>query len=331
MEQDTLIPRGQPLPERYDDQEVGEFPTPHSVRTKDTEATKPSGYQQVIRKLETTCFLIGPLGIFTLNTATWAMGFHYHPFLLMCLQICYLAILISLTVIFKETYRFVFKLGVMMCATLFASFCAGFFLYYKYSIYYYSYEDLRVYTNVQASQSPNGFQDSGMLEFSRTAHVDITRSVGFESPDYAGRIFCVAPVMEAGMPFDTEIGFWAVGTDCCSKRAHFACGYANDPTANSALIELRDELIAPQALFWVINWFSERPWSEYEKAIKMQNEVFGTKVAKNHILLHWERYPIQVMENIRRAAIEGIVHLCILFFVFNMIMGFFYQKYSRHE
>eukprot|EP00397_Hematodinium_sp_SG-2012_P051806 GEMP01060933.1.p1 GENE.GEMP01060933.1~~GEMP01060933.1.p1 ORF type:complete len:154 (+),score=36.25 GEMP01060933.1:603-1064(+) len=148
---------------------------------------------------------------------------------------------------------------------------------------------------------------------------------------HGGRVFCVAPIRDQSMTLSTEIGFWAVGIDCCSKRANFECGSANDPAAHSGVILLQDEVVAPEALRGVLNWFSDRPWAEFDAALRLQNAAFGTSMAKNHILVRWERHPLKVQEDFRRDGEATAVTCCALYFVFALLTGVGYSKYHRGE
>merc|ERR1719193_25254 len=269
--------------------------------------------------------------LFVTNIQLWTLQFHRFPFVILCLQVGFLTFSAMVVIIFKKENRYLYKLGSLLLVTVVTSFLAGFYTYYRFTIYYSSYEDLRVYTNVQATQPSNSFQDSGMLEFSRTTHVDTTRAVGFQSYQNNGRVFCIAPVMEQGMGLDKEVGFWAVGTDCCAPRSHFECGWANDPQAHSGVILLKDELIAPQALGWVLNWVSDRPWYEYERAMMQQNAVFGTKAAQNHILLHWERYPLKIVEDFRRSGLKAVMNFSMLYFIGLIVIAIFHQNYTKMQ
>lgn len=292
-----------------------------------------AGKSSSTKQAQAASITLIPFVVFCGNIALWTSAFHLWPLVVLGIQLGMLAFCILLAIVFKDSgsARYVGRLALFMCAATVASFACGFYIYYKFTIYYFSYEDLRRYTNVQASQLPTGFQDSGMLDFARTSHVDITRAVGYKSYAHGGRVFCVAPIMEQSMPLSAEIGFWAIGTDCCSARAHFECGSANDPDAHSGVILLHDDIIAPQALGWVLNLLSDRPWAEFDAALRLQNAVFGTSMAKKHILMHWERYPIKVQEDFRRDGVAASMGCCSLCLAMTFLSGVLYFKYSRGE
>jgi len=300
-------------------------------RYKSEKGKVATSAEKSLRKVETVTLMLLPGLLFATNTCCWTLLFHKHPFVILCLQLGFLAFSGMTALIFRTANRYFHKLGLLLCMTVCCSFLAGAYVYYKFTIYSFSYADLRVYTNVQATQPSDAFQDSGMVQFSPTSHVDTTRAVGFQSHENAGRVFCIAPVMEQGMSLDQEVGFWAVGTDCCAQRSSFECGWATDPEAHSGVILLKDELIAPQALGWLLNLLSDRPWSEYEHALRQQNAVFGTRPAKNHLLLHWERYPIKVTEDFRRSGIVSAIHFSLYYFILLIILAVMHQKYSRIE
>lgn len=95
----------------------------------------------------------------------------------------------------------------------------------EYMIMYHELESGAAYRNVSPLESSAATGDGVLVEFMNGTFVDDRRTVGFQAQ---GRLWCVAPV---ALPptYASRVEYWAVGTDCCERRANFACGSSREP------------------------------------------------------------------------------------------------------
>jgi hypothetical protein len=240
-----------------------------------------------------------------------------------------LAAIITLFVIFVafaifETHhgkKWLYWLGVLCFVALLAGTAVGIFNYYSLMLYFYSYSDLRKYTNVAGSQHAAGFEDAGMILFTKGSGVDTTAAVGMQDPSAAGTVFCVAPIIDGSMTKSDLISFWAVGENCCEERANFQCDGAGNYAAKSGLVVLEVEKLVTQAVASVISDAGANRNMQYRNAIRLQNAVFGTGSAKEIVLVHWTKDPVARQDEYWQEAFANCVTECAVYFVLSIIMG----------
>lgn len=245
---------------------------------------------------------------------TVCLRFHRAPVftVLVALQIAIFGALLS--VIWRKE-RWQRWMGRYLATAACAGAALGIFLYYRYLVFFFHYRDLKVYTNVAASQSAALFADAGMLGFSADTHLDVWGSVGYRSA-VLGKTLCVAPVVDSlTRPTDT-ISFFAAGVDCCAWRSRFHCGDADDPLARSALLELSPEQLVSPHMEWAIE---ERGLLEgLAAATRLQSAVHGTVVAENPRFLRWARDPRAARDRYLQQALSVASIWCAVFFVVSL-------------
>eukprot|EP00971_Amphidinium_carterae_P319612 6352317-Amphidinium_carterae.1 len=63
-------------------------------------------------------------------------------------------------------------------------------------------------------EHPIAWKDAVAVEFSQGAHLAVEKAGSYK----ADRVYCVAPVIPGAEDAPQEVGFWAVGTDCCEDQ-----------------------------------------------------------------------------------------------------------------
>jgi len=210
-------------------------------------------------------------------------------------------------------------LGMLCTAAIVAGIAAGMFNYYKYLLFFFSYSDMKKYTNVPASAHAAGFSDAGMILFTTDSAVDSTAAVGFQDPSQGGTVFCVAPISDAAMGKNDLISFFAVGENCCEERAHFECDGAGDGGAKSGLVMLDVEKLVSSTVASFIADNAAK--AAYDSAIKLQSAVFGTGSAKTSIFVRWTKDPVAMQDGYWNKAFSLCVTESVLYLVISMWMG----------
>lgn len=102
---------------------------------------------------------------------------------------------------------------------------------------FYDETGLNFYPSVDPAVSEGQqLMDAGRILFTPSAHLDLTKSMGFRNRD----MYCVAPIV--GTNASASYDFWAVGTNCCAGHASlFQCGEFNNPNAHAGLRLMRDD------------------------------------------------------------------------------------------
>jgi len=157
-------------------------------------------------------------------------------------------------------------------------------------------DDLSIYTksalykNVQPTSHPGAVKDAAWLQFSADARVDATKGVGFQS----GHRWCAAPIVgnlhEAGSTM--EVGFWAVGMDCCRPRGLFSCGDVWNLTKHTGLVVLEKSSL------------SSADFPKYKKAAKMGAEVYGFGIPADPTFVRWDVPTEQIEEEVLGSAVS---------------------------
>jgi len=209
--------------------------------------------------------------------------------------------------------------GVLGTLAIFCGLGAGLFNYYKYLLYFNAYSDMRKYTNVAGSQHAAEFGDAAMFLFTKDTAVDTTSAVGYQDPKAAGRVFCVAPIIDGSMTKNDMISFWAVGENYCEERANFECDASGDASAKSGLVLLAADKLVSSALAWAVA--GGVPTEQYKSAIRLQNAVFGSSNAKKNVFVRWTKDPVQMQDLYWQEAFSMATLQAGLYFVLSMIMG----------
>mmetsp|Transcript_88947 Transcript_88947/g.276487 ORF Transcript_88947/g.276487 Transcript_88947/m.276487 type:complete len:385 (-) Transcript_88947:92-1246(-) len=202
-------------------------------------------------------------------------------------------------------------LGIFMAVATTMGFLSGLLGYYHHLVYYEHYRAVAAHTNVAASESVLRFEDSGLLSFTADAHVDASRSVGYQSALKDARL-CVAPVMDGNMAPTDPVSLFAIGVDCCEWRAAFHCGDANDAGAHGGALRLSLSSLVSEASAWI---FEDGDLaSGYGDALHLQQAAYGTVLANHTRFIYWAKSPETVMNSYRNTAVLRLT-LWSVFFV----------------
>jgi hypothetical protein len=202
-------------------------------------------------------------------------------------------------------------LGWLVFFAVLAAVGAGLFNEYAYNAYYHKYMALNEYSNVLPTAPVTSVLDAGVLHFSSSSFLDTQRSTAFLSFTSPGTTFCVAPVLDATFKSTDEVGIWAVGMNCCGKRASFYCDDA-DKGSTSAVVLLPAKEVLPE---WLTDLgVANNHYADYLQAIKLASASFGTSLANEIRFVHW------IADT--QAFIEKFHHQGLQFFFDASAMGF---------
>lgn len=194
--------------------------------------------------------------------------------------------------------------GILSAGALVAGAGLGVLLYSSLLIFFFAYRDLRVFTNVLASDQPARFADAGMLSFAHSSAVDVSRAVGFKSFADGGTMYCLAPIVDSSMLPADEVRFWAVGKDCCGSRSSFHCGDVHLPTAHTGVVILQPEMFVPPAGMWMVR--DQRALLEnYVRGVRLASSVFDIPLSADtgsDVFVSWSQRPFRVQEKYKERA-----------------------------
>lgn len=194
----------------------------------------------------------------------------------------------------------------------------GFFMYFKFLVYYERYQEMRTYSNVGGSQPVSQFNDGSMFLFTQDTRLDVMRSVGYKSR-WTGEVYCVAPVVDSTMTNADNINFWAVGSNCCLARGEFVCNDAQDPKTMSALVVLEPEDVVRPFMKWAV---AGSVYPRYERSIKLQEAAYATRQARKIKMLYWVKDPIAKQNSFLYDARNIAVWFTICFWIFLLIVSY---------
>lgn len=200
-------------------------------------------------------------------------------------------------------------LGFMALQAAAVALVAGFFLFFQYLCYYWKYEEMRTYTNVGAAQYSSGFRDASMILFTEDTRLDPMRAVGYQSR-WDGSLYCVAPIVDKTMSTANEVSYYAIGTDCCSTRAEFHCGDAEDFSTRSGLVVLEPDDVVRPFMRWAVRGAA---YPRYQNAIQLQEANYFTKAAKKPMLVLWSRDPIALKDSFLNDARDACMQISVAY------------------
>jgi len=148
---------------------------------------------------------------------------------------------------------------------------------------YWPYLQLRHYTNVAPDDSAAAHSDASVLVFMDGARPDGSRSIGYKR---GGTRYCVAPIAlkgsySADVVEQTDIQYWAVGTDCCMGQEGFTCDDADKATARSGLVEM-DKRGMDRVPF-----LSSADMHYYRQAVNMAMSTFDLTSPKERLFVRF--------------------------------------------
>lgn len=238
--------------------------------------------------------------------------------------IAFLVVQLGCVMLFQLSRRaWVRQLGAMSLFVVLLGLVGASWNEFENLLYFRTYSSMRLYTNVQPTVPAVRYLDAGAVYFSGDTAVDKTRGRAFKSFEKPGMVFCVAPIIDSTLSNADEIGFWAVGENCCSKMATFNCDDSSDAATKSAVVLLPPEEVLPT---WVRSLgLGDNHYDDYLQALKLSSATFGTMVAKEVRLMRWIKDPDDFVSNFRRMALGfwaessmvvfGMLTLCVLYLV----------------
>lgn len=185
-----------------------------------------------------------------------------------------------------------YVLSVSLLVALGLAVLLGHFSYVHYMREYSWMTTGRHYTNMTAVTPAAARSDASWLHFKNDSYVDTSRSVGFrQGVAYGtGSTFCAAPVMSVTNKEAVE--YWAIGIDCCLKRATFTCDDATTPGAFSAIV-------VPGSVLPGVGWMGQDLLPFY-RAVKMAEATYDLASANRPLLIRWVSDPKAVQATLWR-------------------------------
>lgn len=217
-----------------------------------------------------------------------------------------------------------YRFGVLWLIATCAGTLVGSYCYYQHMIFYYTYQDMRAYTNVAASQPGSSFKDASMIMFTQDSMVDISRALGYMAPENTDT-YCVAPVVASGMTSDQEIQFWAIGKNCCHPRGSFNCDSSHDAAARSAIMLLEPDDLVSWLTKPLLAGVADR--EAFAKAIELNEAEYNTVTAKrgDRRLLRWAQDPKEVLQGYADAGYSTAGVFLIVYFVISFVLALVLQ------
>jgi len=236
--------------------------------------------------------LLSPLVTYTFVTLAWFKIFHdsilgFMVVFASMILICIIISVFSLKWVSGKDRPWLWWLGFFGGQGAIAALFVGFFLYYRYLVYYYRHDEMTAFTNVAPAQDDKAFLDASMFLFTEDARLDVQRAVGYKSR-WTGDTYCIAPIVDQTMTSGAPIYYWAVGTNCCESRASFSCDDAADTTTRSALVALEPEDIVRPYMKWAVRG-SE--YERYSRAMFLETATYLTEAAPEPTFVYWTKDP----------------------------------------
>lgn len=138
------------------------------------------------------------------------------------------------------------------------------------------------YSDVLPNADPIQYSDAGIVHFAAGSVLDTGSSAGFEAWPHT---YCAAPIVssdDANGTGTVKVGFWAVGIDCCGTRESFACD-------DAAVMATRSGFRVETHILGKVTGHSVS--ENFAKAVNMAAAAYNLQVAKEPVLISWQRDP----------------------------------------
>jgi len=230
-----------------------------------------------------------PWLVFAANFACFALLFRHHA------KSCWLGAFWcvaagSVAVIVRERRgcrpNFLRVLGVYCIFATGIGVSLGFYTFDKYVSPFTVYREGRWYNNVLPSDHPGAKKDGGILTFSFDTYIDPVKGVGFRNGD----LFCVAPIVSQNA--DRNVGYWAVGKNCCRPRGLFKCGDAWNENAKSAM------------MMYETGSLEVGDMTFYKKAVEEAAAAYEFTVPEEPTFVRWVADPEAELEALHAGAVR---------------------------
>mmetsp|Transcript_58473 Transcript_58473/g.128198 ORF Transcript_58473/g.128198 Transcript_58473/m.128198 type:complete len:299 (+) Transcript_58473:117-1013(+) len=160
---------------------------------------------------------------------------------------------------------------------------------------FYDIEKLNTYPNVNPGIDRGGQRmDAGRIYFSVGTKLNTSLAMGFKNFD----TFCVAPIVNVGVPEPSTYDFWAVGLNCCSVGA-FRCPESRNPNVRAGLRLMRDD----QRMF-------------FRLAVQQAESEYGIRSA-HPLFFYWLQDPVAEVNKYRDLGFRYYLLGIFSFFCFN--------------
>lgn len=160
------------------------------------------------------------------------------------------------------------------------------------------------YRDVFASSNADAYADAGTIHFASSSMVDADRSLGYR---HDGRDYCVAPILDRGVEQVRDIGFWAVGLDCCERRGGFDCPLGEWGSASARASGVRVQV---KGLFVDLD-------THYRAAVEQAGKVYDVVPVDRPVLVRVVKDP--TAEH-RLALLLGIATILVGTLLFAALM-----------
>lgn len=276
---------------------------------------KPSKFQSDRDSGAFFLLIIPPWFLFTFVTMLFAFLGSAVLAWIVVVACCILSILVVGSYAFTNRRAANLVLG---CLSLLSCVCGTAFGAHLDASFFQEYSRLKngaTFHNVQPGEAAEGHADAAVLHFSVGTMIDTTRAVGFKD---GGVTYCVSPILDAVEAGNTEVQYWAVGTDCCMERNDFECDDAAIPQTRSAIQIPEDD--------------SSR--AGYLLALKQVSSIFGLSSAEGALFLRWIYDPDTLQSSLLwqgRKLFCTAIFLYLLSLVVVMIVLSHVVKLDRKE
>eukprot|EP00928_Gymnodinium_smaydae_P087130 TRINITY_DN71462_c0_g1_i1.p1 TRINITY_DN71462_c0_g1~~TRINITY_DN71462_c0_g1_i1.p1 ORF type:complete len:319 (-),score=51.63 TRINITY_DN71462_c0_g1_i1:67-1023(-) len=263
---------------------------------------------------------------------TFSMRYNSYSTALLCGPVlCVLMTLgIGYTTYWMHSRRRAFR-GLLIITLCFgggtiAGYLCGDNAWWKYTVYYYNYQDMASYVNVDPGLDVGqSFMDAGTVYFKESSYVLTRKALAFRN----GATFCVAPIVRQPVqmigqsnpnvlntvtgfsaPRSGTVDFWAVGTDCCGKTGTdepFTCFDAASPLARSGTRVLNNK---DRSMFLL--------------AVQEWSASTGLPV-RHPIFFHYVKDPVQNQESYYRIAYNDLWVDALITFAIALVAGLFLE------
>ncbi|CAJ1434495.1 unnamed protein product [Effrenium voratum] len=279
------------------------------------------GKDNARRLLWTFALLILPAIAYTSIMLAWFLVFHDSIVKFLVFFVGYMALGVILAALSYPWLTgkgrpWMWWMGFYTVQAAIAALVVGFFLYYRNLVYYFKWEEMRAYTNVAAAQDNAAFPDASMYLFTEDTRLDTARAVGYKSR-WTGQVYCVAPLVDPTMDSVQSVYYWAIGEDCCEKRADFKCGDAQDPSTRSGLVALKPSDIVRPYMRWAVRG---SPYERFENAVKLEEATYTTQAADQPTFIYWTRDPVALKDSFYQEAKGSCVLWSLVYFAVLLVI-----------
>lgn len=256
------------------------------------------------RKSEYALMILLPHFMFTFVLIICTFAFHRLPmFAYMCALGCLVS---SIVMLFLDqhgqTQRYL-KLGILCGVATIVGYILGMYNFENYMKNYLVYQESRSNANVLPTEPAAAHADAGKITFTDSTYVDPNRAMGFKVGDVYSKQYCVAPIL--GDPQQSQVDFWAAGTECCQTGKAFSCNDGKDPRAKSGVVIIESD-----------SWLFPSNLPYYMQAIAAAEGKFKLTSSKPPLFVRWVMDPRKAQEDywlsgVKLLLISSIVYLCI--------------------